>query len=205
VNVLIYANRGDYSRTVESFRRIGGIDPVVIGEGESFSWQARVVALHRWCFDHPGETVLCADAFDVCCVRKIPDSLFVPALTFSAEANCWPDAHIAETYPECGTRYRFLNAGLWIARAEDYIAFVERHGLLAEVTDDQRSYTAAYLTDTSVKLDHGCEVFHNRYKAADDAEIHDGIYWVKSTGTAPLVVHGNGGSGVAEVWEAFGV
>jgi hypothetical protein len=54
-------------------------------------------------------------------------------------------------------------------------------------------------------LDHRCEICHNRYKATDDCEIHDGIYWVKSTGTAPLVVHGNGGSGIAEVWEAFGV
>jgi hypothetical protein len=208
MTVLIYATRGDYTRTVESFRRIGGVEPVVIGDGEPFSWQGRVVALHRWCAEHPGEVVLHADAFDVCCVRRIPKDLAATALTFSAEANCWPDAHVAETYPPCDTRYRFLNGGVWIGSTESYVRMVEERGLLSGLDEsgtDQRAYTQAYLNGAGIVLDHGCKICHNRYKATDDWEISDGIYWVKSTGTAPLVVHGNGGSDIAEAWEAFGV
>jgi hypothetical protein len=191
-------------RSVSSFTRIGGVQPVMLGMGERHSWQARIIGLHRWCAAHPGESVICADAYDTCCVSRIPHMAFA-GVCFSAEANCWPDQHLASQYPPCETRYRCLNAGVWWGNAGDYATFVERHGSLANVDDDQRAYTRAYLASDDIELDHRQSLCHNRYAAEDDCEIKDGIYWVKSTGTAPLVVHGNGGSNIAEVWEAFGV
>lgn len=205
--VLMYATRHDgrMDRSIESYRRIGGVSPIVIGDGGEHSWQQRIVALHRWCADHPGQVVLCVDAFDTCCVARLPKDLSCRDVLFSAEANCWPDANVADLYPLSPTRYRFLNAGAWLASTDAYVSFVERHGLLTGVTDDQGAYTTALLAGADVRLDYGCEVFHNRYNAQGDSEISDGIYWVKSTGASPLVVHGNGGSGIECVWEAFGV
>jgi hypothetical protein len=200
----MYATGGDCSRSVASFRRFGS-EPVIIGQGDSFSWQGRVTALYRWCREHPRQTVMQLDAFDTCCVSPIPADLSCDGVLFSAEANCWPDAGVAELYPPCPTRYRFLNAGAWLANTDNFVAFVEQHGLLSGVSDDQGAYTAAFLAGAAIRLDHECEVFHNLYRAQDDVEIRDGIYRVKSTGTVPLVVHGNGGSGIGAIWQACGV
>lgn len=206
VTVVTYATRhtDEMSRMAESFRRIGGVDPVVLGAGESHSWQARISAIYGWCNDHRHSSVLCVDAYDTCCVRSLL-GIIAHGLVFSAEANCWPDRQRAGDYPPCETRYRYLNAGVWIGEAAAYCGFVEKYGLLSGVDDDQRAYTAAYLDGAAISLDHACHVAHNRYAADNDCEISDGIYWVKSTGTAPLVVHGNGGSGIEDVWGVFGV
>lgn len=206
IAVVTYAtgSTDEMRRTVESFRRIGGVDPVVLGMGEAHSWQARIASLYGWCRDNSHAGVLCVDAFDTCCVRPLA-GVTATGLVFSAEANCWPDQRRSDEYPPCETRYRYLNAGVWLGKAAAYCELVESRGLLSGVSDDQRAYTAAYLDGSPITLDHGCHVAHNRYYAEDDWEIHDGVYWVTSTGAAPLVVHGNGGSGIAKVWEAFGI
>jgi procollagen-lysine,2-oxoglutarate 5-dioxygenase len=212
MNVLMWATRrtAEMDRVVESFRRIGGVEPVIVGMGEQHSWQARIIGLHRWCAEHPSESVLCVDAYDTCCVQRVPD-MTIAGLVFSAEANCWPDKSLASEYPQCGTRYRYLNAGVWLGNTDAYCEMIERCGLLSGVDDDQRSYTRAYLDSRShlggigISLNHSQGLCHNRYGAEDDWEIADGIYWVRSTGEAPLVAHGNGGSDIKSVWEAFGV
>lgn len=204
--VLTYATQETHAmrRAMESFRRIGGVDPVVVGMGEMHSWQGRILALYAWCREHPAASVLCVDAYDTCCVRSLY-GVMCGGLTFSAEANCWPDPGRADDYQPCDTRYRYLNAGVWLGEGGAYCKLVETRGLLAGVTDDQRAYTAAHLAGEPFAIDHGCHLAHSRFLAEDDCEIRDGIYWVKSTGTAPLVVHGNGGSSIDVVWESFGV
>jgi hypothetical protein len=204
--VLTYATQETHAmrRAMESFRRIGGVEPVVVGMGDTHSWQGRIAALYAWCLEHPAASVLCVDAYDTCCVRSLY-GLLCGGLTFSAEANCWPDQERANDYKPCDTRYRYVNAGVWFGEGGAYCQLVEARGLLAGVTDDQRAYTAAHLAGEPFAVDHRCHIAHNRYLAEDDWEIRDGIYWVKSTGTAPLVVHGNGGSSIDVVWEAFGV
>jgi hypothetical protein len=206
MNVLMWATNwnDEINRSVMSFTRIGGVQPVIIGMGERHSWQARIIGLHRWCADHAGESVLCVDAYDTCCVGRVPDMTF-DGLCFSAEANCWPDQRLASQYPQCDTRYRYLNAGAWWGRADAYCEMVERFGLLSGVDDDQRAYTRAYLHGAGIELDHRQSMCHNRYAAEDDCEIKDGIYWVRSTGNPPLVAHGNGHSDIKSIWEAFGV
>jgi len=204
ITVLMYATRDGYARSVASFRQFG-IEPVVLGQGENFTFQAKVAIYYQWCREHPGETVMTLDAYDTCCVRAFPEDFAVDGVLFSAEANCWPDANRAAQYPSCSTRYRYLNSGAWVANSTDFTELVDRRGLLSDVDDDQRAYTSAFLEGAAILLDRDCSLFHSRYAALDDWEIRDGIYWVKSTGTAPLVAHGNGKSDIESVWEAFGV
>lgn len=206
LTVLTYATQETPAmrRAMESYRRIGGIEPVVVGMGETHSWQNRIAAVYAWCREHPAESVLCVDAYDTCCVRSLYGVL-CGGVTFSAEANCWPDKSRENDYPPCETRYRYVNAGVWFGEARAYCRLVESCGLLSGVDDDQRAYTAAYLSSRAFAIDRSCHIAHSRFLAEDDCEIRDGIYWVTSTGTAPLVVHGNGGSSIDRVWEAFGV
>jgi hypothetical protein len=201
----MYATRPGYSRSVASFRRFG-IEPVILGLGERFTHQEKICIYYRWCVEHPGETVMALDAYDTCCVRAFSEDLSTDGVLFSAEANCWPEQSKAAEYPQSETRYRYLNGGAWLGNTSAFAAVCEQNGLLSGVTNsDQRAYTSAFLGGAAIRLDHGCEVFHSRYAAQDDCEIADGIYWVKSTGTAPLVAHGNGKSDIESVWEAFGV
>jgi hypothetical protein len=206
MTVLMWATQWTdaVNRSVTSFSRIGGVQPVMLGMGERHSWQARIIGLHRWCAAHPGESVISADAYDTCCVSRIPHMAF-DGVCFSAEANCWPDQHLASQYPSCDTRYRYLNAGVWWGSTDAYCEMVEQFKLLSGVDDDQRAYTRAYLGGTGITLDHRQSLCHSRYAAEDDGEIAGGIYWVKSTGNPPLIVHGNGRSDIESVWEAFGV
>lgn len=197
-------NTNESHRVIESFRKIGGVNPIILGEGQAHSWQSRINNIYNWCKNNLNKTFIHADAFDTCCVRKIYE-FEVDDLIFSAESNCWPDGHLAEKYPECSTRYRFLNAGLWIGTTNKYIDLVDKQKLSVGVDDDQRAFTAAFLSKFPITLDYGCKLFHNRYQSEYDCTIENGLYKVNSTGTYPIIVHGNGKSDISSIWSAFGL
>lgn len=202
--VLMYASylNEQSGKVVDSFENVGGIRPTRIGSGVQHSWQKRIELLYAWCSEHPEELVLHIDAFDTCCVAPIGDIEPPQGIIFSAETNCWPDPSMAQRYPKSETPYRFLNAGLWLAKAKAYTRLVEHFGLLSGVVFDQLSYAQALLAgDSNIELDTNSNLFHNLFGASDDWEITKGVYRVRSTGSHPLVVHGNGGSGIEAVWE----
>ena len=60
--------------------------------------------------------------------------------------------------------------------------------------DDQAWYGAHYLAkDSVITLDHDCRVFQNLIgRTVDDFEWQDGKWRNKSTGSTPVVLHGNG-------------
>jgi hypothetical protein len=210
ITVLMYVTHGDCSRSVESFRKIGNINPTIIGNGEVFSWYGRISSLYQWCLKHPNQKVLCVDGYDTCCVSSLEKDIQFnwDELTFSAEANCWPDKNLEPQYPQCDTKYRFLNGGVWFGLTNSYCKMIDDNGLLLGIDEqgtDQLAYTKAYINNVNISLDHKCQVCHNLFLSNDDYEINQGTYRVKSTGSLPIVVHGNGQSGIKTIWDKFNI
>ncbi len=191
---------------LESCRR-RGIEPLVLALGEpwrGFGW--RLKRLHGALQGLRCPYVLMADAYDSILVRDADAILETFArlghpLVASAETNCWPDAAKAEAYPPAPTRYRYLNAGGWIAERCYALTLFERLGVprLADWVDDQRFLTDAFLADPSIlRLDTRCELFQTLEGASGDLVYRDGIY-NRETGTYPSVIHGNGPSEAGDV------
>lgn len=204
--VLMYATMftEEAAKAIKSFREIGGVEPTVIGLGKLHSWQTKIQTLYDWCTQNPNRLVLHADAFDTCCVAPLPNMELRNSISFSAETNCYPDSSLADCFPASPTRYRFLNAGVWLGNSSDYVKLVDDFGMLSGVQVDQLAYTQAFLSGRSnIELDTNCKFFHNLFRAQDDWAVVDAAYRVRSTDTTPLVAHGSGASGIAAVWAKF--
>jgi hypothetical protein len=145
------------------------------------------------------EYVFYTDAFDsvivsnlACIMRKFL-ALDTPLL-FSAEANCYPAClgQREDDYPISPTKYRFLNAGGFVGRA-DYLLKVmtEWHALNHDAYDDQQWWPKVYLSGkTQIKLDHGCDIFQCLHKCEDDVELSPS--GIRNRITGPCIVHANG-------------
>jgi hypothetical protein len=209
VVVITYAtqsNRG-LDLMIESFCRIGGIEPVVLGMGNGHSWMDRTKELYGWCKANPGKIAIHADGYDSCCVDLIPGQTVIDdSVLFGSEANCWPNASLAKGFPFTEHRYRYLNGGTWMAKTESYVKLVDDFDMLADTRIDQEYYSTAYLSAKSnIVLDVECCVFHNLFMAEDDWSVDRGKYRVRSVGSRPWISHGNGKSDIWKVWDAMGV
>ncbi|GFO21945.1 procollagen-lysine,2-oxoglutarate 5-dioxygenase [Plakobranchus ocellatus] len=120
---------------------------------------------------------------------------------FAAEDTCWPDRSLADKYPAVkASEKRYLNSGGFIGHAAEVVDMVD-YQPIADDEDDQLYYTKIFLNrvlrhDWNIKLDTRAEIFQNLNHALGEVLIkykgdHSYMYNVK-TGTAPIVIHGNG-------------
>jgi hypothetical protein len=116
---------------------------------------------------------------------------------FAAEANCWPGSRgIAEhDYPAAPTRYRFLNAGGWMAELPVMLALLRQLGAPLVVANrcDQAWWTRRYLAGgNGIQLDHSCEIFQCLFRSTQDLRLSGRRPKNIVTGTLPSVIHANG-------------
>lgn len=122
---------------LESLHRFA-VKPTVLGMHEH--WQGLMTkAFHyrKWLrANHQkyGRLILC-DAWDIVfaahphgigdlCEREYGD-----AVVFNGEKACWPRADLAETFPDTGTPWRYLNCGFMCGPADKLLAILEAMNL----------------------------------------------------------------------------
>ena len=121
-------------------------------------------------------------------------------ILFGAEANLWPlgseDPQIKD-WPETGTKYKYLNSGLYIGHALALHSFVSQSVSEGDsLGDDQLFCQRRYLSslkndlDFSVKLDFEGYIFQND---EPNIKVHQGQIWNAETNCCGCVYHGNGG------------
>ena len=118
-------------------------------------------------------------------------------LVFGAESNCWPQESNADLFPETGTKYKYLNSGLYIGRASAIHKFVSHSAGDGESNGDdqlfcQRRYLK-YLQETwdiTVKLDVEAYIFQNH---EPQIRVVNGQIWNDETLCCGCIYHGNGG------------
>ncbi|CAJ1354483.1 unnamed protein product [Effrenium voratum] len=160
---------------------------------------AKINALRRFVAGrNPQDLVICADAFDVLVMGNESEivekflgleTAFNKSIMFNAEAACYPDIeNICEATPAApSSRWRFLNAGLFIGRAHAIERMLQEQ--VPEDINDQGWYQR-YRRDHPdlVLLDQNCTLLCALY-GLDDQTLQNGRVLVSPTQTLPPLVH----------------
>ena len=118
---------------------------------------------------------------------------------FAAEQYCWPDATLAELYPD----NVYLNGGCWIGQVKEMKRILQpiqlptdppRMSVVKDDDDEQLYYTKKYLSGKySIALDKDCSIFQCN---DNNVIVHEGEYGKEllnqTTYYQPCVYHGNG-------------
>lgn len=191
----------------------------ILGEGDT--WQgfgSKLLAVkegvYRW--REAGYTnIIFVDAYDVLCNR--PYEYFKEEFhslsknnapfVYSAELNCWPDAHLANSYPtitwlpdclDVGNRkglWRYLNSGSYLVPLKNLDDVQCVYEDITPWVDDQRHMTKRYLEERIGVLDVGCKLFQSIafcHPWEDFFTMCGGVLYNKVTGSCPYFIHGNG-------------
>jgi len=149
------------------------------------------------------QPVLFCDGYDVIFTRHVADIMeewrasFDEQLVFAAEVTCWPDAKLADAYPnpDLENPYRFLNSGLFLGKAGDVKALLRPP---IKVQDDDHLYfTKQFLSQKiPILLDRECRIFQCLNHAGADLFVDDGrgILHNHRHDSWPGVIHANGPS-----------
>jgi len=116
-------------------------------------------------------------------------------IVFSGEISCWPNADLANSYPNSPTKIKYLNSGGFIGKASNILKILETE--IEDYEDDQGYYTMKFLNQTNgikILLDYYCEIFQTLNGCTQDIDILFTKSRVKNKifGTLPCVIHGNG-------------
>lgn len=119
-----------------------------------------------------------------------------PKILFAAEAVCFPDKHLADSYPKVTSPYKYLNGGGYMATVGVLRDALDRHMKLDDpkfhAIDDQREWTRVFLSTDAIVLDNDARVFLCLKDAEDHVRQTDRGWFNVATQSYPLVFHGNG-------------
>jgi GR25 family glycosyltransferase involved in LPS biosynthesis len=145
------------------------------------------------------DVVLFTDAYDVLYNSSIEEITtrylgFNTKILFSAEADIWPDASLADSFenlPEnIGTKYQYLNSGTFIGQVGELKEMLDDSDV-SDDGDDQLFYQKLFLSGKyDAKLDYEGYLFQcNEGKVG-----YDGVnLYNPLTNCCPCIYHGNGG------------
>ena len=152
---------------------------------------------------HDGDVVLFVDGYDVIINDSLPTILeryedMGADIIFAAERQCWPDATMADHFPQSGTPYRFLNSGVYIGKVSALKEFLNE--AVPNDSDDQlwmqkRFLSSDWQSTASANLDYEGYIF----QCDDDVEIINGQ--ISNGMCCPCIYHGNGGDDAKDRFE----
>lgn len=161
------------------------------------------------------ELILCCDAYDVmpmnnCSINKLEDSINLyfdlNKITFNAETNCYPDKNLIKKYPHHDSKWKFLNAGIYVGTVKNILKLYEKTLDSIKHTMDQLIFTIEFLeSKNTIDLDYECKVFQTLFNIdrrnmnIDDFIIKDKILVNKYFNTTPLLFHGNGRTNMSKL------
>lgn len=157
------------------------------------------------------ELVMCVDAYDVLplngCDNYILEKLVynyfdLERITFNAETGCYPSGSIAGLYPNHHSKWKYLNAGIFVGKN----IYIQRMYELVldniKNSMDQLQFSLLFLNNPKlINLDYNCQIFQTLYngRIRGDIDNEDFIFdldnkivYNKCFNTKPLLFHGNG-------------
>lgn len=179
-----------------------------IFETGKFSWGGdNYTPMIEWLKDNSKDFthIIYTDAWDTVALGG-PDELcekykaICPACDawlYSAEKNCFPRGDWSHIFPDT-SRWRFLNAGGFMAPIDLFISIVTEYGRKPEINDQEwGSENFCFNNGGRIMLDTQCEIFQTLYNydepitrelaMCDEKRIVNMI-----TMTKPIFIHGNG-------------
>ncbi len=130
-------------------------------------------------------------------------------IVFGAECYCWPPSIKASRYPETPHRCKYINAGMWIARADVALQFTTDLAARAaqRVLCDQGNVAEMFLSKQyPMVLDTTCSLlFCCNMDSLSHLDLSGVRPKTKDTGEEPVVFHGNGASRLDDIINCLGV
>ena len=202
---------GDHRQFLASTARFG-VTPVVLTPAHWGGLTSKLHMVYRWLRAErlPEEDLaIFADAWDTVLLRPLEGFVeaweaFDHPLVMSAEANCAPYSELARQYPACGSKYRYLNSGLYCGRPSAILDVLEdmRVYKLPAAMNDQGALTCFHLTNPGrMGLDTGAQLFMSLYQAEEDMEYIGAGARNMLTGSFPWWCHGNGAASMRRVFD----
>jgi hypothetical protein len=167
------------------------------------------------------ELIVVCDGYDVlpfngCTIETLKTAIETHfdanKVTFNAETNCFPNAALANKYPDVSSKWRYLNAGLFAGRVRAvkkmYATALKD---IVRVGYDQHALSLLFLERPDLlALDYRCQVFQALYSGRmggkvnmSDFAIEAGIIRNKQFNSTPLLFHGNGLTDMTELMPFF--
>lgn len=195
----------------EHWCKLMNLDYEIVGRGKKWNGGnmsagpgggQKINEIKQWLTEHPeslDRLIIVCDTFDLIPVadnNTIIDIFYQVCddkhILFSSEIYCWPNKTLANSYPVVSTKYKYLNSGSIMCRANVLLNLIQSDNIINS-SDDQLYYTLKYLSGKSViKLDYGCNLFQAVNGAQNDLTIRNGQIYNTYTNTYPLFIHGNG-------------
>lgn len=206
---------------LESLRRFDAA-PSVIGLGEPFAGLINIPRYVRRWLRGGGckcEYLIFSNCFDVIFTVH-PDEVADRWLAmnggsdvmFNTEKALFPPSRLWHRFPDTGSPWRYLNSGLYIGKPESILAMLEAMWL-DEICDDHPARSPLHGTGqvnvvdqnwfqllfaaqpVPITLDTECQCFQTFSDCTwDEFDLSGSEVKNKVTGTAPLVLHCNGGA-----------
>ena len=159
------------------------------------------------------ELILITDTFDVFPLNgcnktilenKIKEKFDLSKVVFGGEANCFPDGHLANRYPDHipYSKWKFINGGGYFGTVKLIKYIISKTLSSMKGSMNQREYTKFFLENPKyITIDYTCEIFQTLYDNKDigsNITMEDYIFLDNNTiinktfNTKPLLFHGNG-------------
>lgn len=156
------------------------------------------------------ELILSIDGYDVlplngCNLELLEEQIIkyfdINKVTFNAETNCYPDHSLAKLYPVSNSKWKYLNAGMFVGKNKNVQRMYESVLDNIKKSMDQLQFSLLYINSDLINLDHQCCVFQTLYdgKIGGNFNTEDFILDVtkkeiinKHFNSKPLLFHGNG-------------
>jgi hypothetical protein len=181
-----------------------------------YDFYARAYSTHQFVSSlDPEELVVMMDAYDVLPLNncnpeslenKIKSCFDINKVTFCAESNCFPEASLAEKYPDQSYVWKYLNAGIFAGKAKAINLMLSITLPKISGSMDQLEFSNLFLESDLINLDYECNIFQSLFTDNSTRNIHWDHYEVKEKtiknkihNTYPLLFHGNGGIDMSEL------
>ena len=180
-----------------------GIYPINIGYGvewkgtdmSSYGGGHKLVLLREHLLTLPErDLVIFTDAYDIFYATDIDTIVcryneMKARVVMGAEKVCWPDASIADKFPESPTEYKYLNSGTIIGEVGELLKILD--GSILPYDDDQLFCQIRFLSGHfDIKLDVDQYIFQTHSTAVSNV---GGQLLNSDTNCTGCIYHGNGG------------
>jgi hypothetical protein len=182
-----------------------GVKPVVLGMGSLWrGWCTKLnLVYHHVTQASSSPYVLYVDGYDSVFQAGLPEIWksyrgFNAPIVVSACTGCWPDASIANQFPQSPTGVRFLNAGGFMGETRALVRALKIMGcpFVNENQDDQYLMARYFLThQQEMRLDYHSEIFQTlNFRTVGPVNYRsvERVYVNHSSGKKPHVLHLDG-------------
>ena len=205
-----------YGAFMESLRRFAEV-PAVLGMNEPWNGlMTKAFHYRNWlrAGNNKSDRLILCDAWDIVFSRHphgIGDrcaELFGDAVVFNGEKGCWPRADLADTFPDMGTPWRYLNCGFICGPSGRILELLESMNLESIGVDrvlpggkkiepnDQGEFQAVFAKQVvPMIVDGKCELAQTLSACTiEEFDLTGTLITNNLTRTSPGVFHFNGGS-----------